>query len=185
MNCWDDVVGSILEPVLDLDPRIGAGLQGCSLEDVAMIEMKFGLTLPPAFVALLARIGRNRGHLLRGADFGYPEILRYRENAESVLAGSELSLDPLDFVFEMEQGTQFLFFRAGTSDDPAVSLCNPDDPGFVALGLSLTAWLRVCMNEEMELWKRALAWEAQGHSLRAAFPEANEPPPARPWWKLW
>lgn len=184
MNHWDGIVGSMLDPVLDLDPRIGAGLQGCSPEDVAAIERAFGVTLPPAFVALMARIGRKRGHLLRGADFGFPEMLRYRENAESVLAESGLALDRRDLVFEMEQGYQFLFFRTDSGDDPAVFLCDPDEPRIVDLGVSFTAWLRVCMDEEMENWKRALAWEAAGHSLDARLGPSPDVV-VRRWWQFW
>lgn len=185
MNAWDAIVGSILERVLNLDPRIGAGLEGCSPEDVATIERKFDLTLPLAFVALLARIGRDHGHLFRGADFGYPEILRFRENAEFLLAESGLTLDRSDLVYLMEQGTQFVFFRADTGEDPAVYFCDPDDPKFVALGLNFTAWLQVCMDEEMDLWTGALAWEAEGHSLDARLSRQKPDVVPTPWWKLW
>lgn len=186
MSSWDDIVGSILEPVLSLDPRIGEGIEGCSAEDIAAIERKFGLTLPPAFVALIARIGRNRAHLFKGADFGYPGFLHFRGSAERALAETEtgLSLDPRDFVFDMDQGYQFLFFRADAGEDPEVFLCDPDDPRFVAVSRSFTAWLKLCMDEELELWKGALAAEARGHSIKACFGWQPVIVP-RPWWKFW
>jgi hypothetical protein len=149
---WTDTIDDILEPLLRTDDRLRQGLEGCSADDIARIEAQHGHPLPGAFVALLGRIGRSRGALMPGADFAFPDLLEYREVAESLLGEQDdLTLDERDFVFWMEQGYQFFFFRTDGSDDPAVRFYNDDDPEFVDVADSLTSWLRSCVEDEIEL----------------------------------
>lgn len=128
MTNWNVLVDAILEPLLVLDRRIGEGMQGCTPDDIALIEEKFSIELPDAFRALLGKIGRCRGNFMRGADFGFPEILGFREVAESLLEEVEMKLAPSDCVFEMEQGYQFFYFSITGEDDPEVYFYDDSNP---------------------------------------------------------
>ena len=89
---------------------------------------------------------------MQGEDFTFPEMLRYRAIAESLIEDIEdLRLREQDFVFFTHQGYQFLFFETGGPDDPAVYHYNDDEPRFRKLFDSFTEWLDVCMKEEIEL----------------------------------
>lgn len=149
---WAERVDSILEQLLRSVPSLREGLAGCSDADIDRLEEDFGHKLPEAFVVLLKRIGRSRGELWPGADFAFPELLEYREIADSLMSELEdFELDERDFIFLMEQGYQFFFFRAGDSDDPPVFFYDDDDPGFRKVYGSFTEWLDVCIKEELDL----------------------------------
>jgi hypothetical protein len=149
---WTERVDSILEQLLRSSPSLQKGLVGCTEADIARIEGEFGHKLPVAFVALLKRIGRSRGELWAGADFAFPELLEYREIADSLMSELEdLELDEQDFVFLMEQGYQFFFFRVGDSENPPVFFYDDDDPVFRKVYDSFTEWLDVCIKEEIDL----------------------------------
>jgi len=150
---WTETIDDLFEPLLQADDSLRQGLEGCTTADVARIETEFGHRLPAAFVALLGKIGRSRGALMPGADFGFPDLLGYRKVAGSLLSDQDIDLllDERDFVFWMEQGYQFFFFRTGDSDDPPVLFYNDDDPAFVKVSDHLTDWLRVCVEEEVDL----------------------------------
>lgn len=166
MSAWTSAIDSILEPLLQLDPRIRQGLEGCTREDIATIEAKVGMKLPEAYVALLERIGRCRGQLMRGSDFGFPFLLGFREIAESLLEEVGLRLQADDLVIRMEQGYQFFFLRVAGEDDPLVYYYDDDNPELVPMNVRFSGWLRVCVDEELSLWKSALAWEAKGNVLK-------------------
>ena len=149
---WSDRIDSILELLLRTDDSLREGLVGCSMGDVSNIETKFDLRLPAAFTAFLCRVGRSRGQLMPGADFSFPELLYYREVAESLMSDlDDFNLDQRDFVYWMEQGYQFFFFRTGGSDDPAVFFYDNDEPGFSKVYDTFTDWLNVCIQEEIDL----------------------------------
>lgn len=153
MNNAKQLIDQILQPLLDLDPSLKIGLRGCSLEDIQAIESQSDSRLPCTFVALLERIGRCRGQLMPGADFGFPEILGFRQIAESLLQEQycNLELDPYDVVFEMEQGYQFFFFRAFAGEDPPVYFYNDDDPEFVLVKDTFSEWVKTWVEEEIYL----------------------------------
>ncbi len=149
---WNEKIDSLLRQLRRLSDSFLDHLEGCTDEDVAKLERKFGHRLPAAFVALLKRSGRSWGKLMQGEDFRFPEMLEYRAIAESLLSDMEnLQLDARDFVFFMHQGYQFLFFRAEGSDNPAVYHYNADDPGFNKVYNTFTEWLDVCIQEEIDL----------------------------------
>jgi hypothetical protein len=158
---WAGRVDSILEPLLGLDPRIGAGIDGCSQTDIARIESELKISVPGAVAALYQRIGRARGQLFVGADFGFPLVLDFRRAADSLLEDLdvELRLHPGDFVFLMEQGYQFFFVQSGADEDPVVFFYNDDEPRFVALGVSFTGWLQQVVSEELGLWRSRISHE--------------------------
>ena len=168
MDRFDHLIDSIMGRLTAVDSRLAEGWQGCSETDLAELQALSGCHLPEVFAALMKRIGRSRGPLMRGADFGFPQVLEFRRIADSLLSSQGgLSLDPSDFVFEMEQGYQFFFFRAGTGDDPAVLFYNDDDPRFVQVYDSLSDWVRAWIEEEIALWTATLSKTKGSHKLLA------------------
>ncbi len=154
---WDDKIEEVLGQLRQIDEPILERLVGCTQEDILQIEQSFGFRLPGAYVALLRRIGRDAGGLMTGVGFVFPELLGFRETAESLLDDLDdterigIELGVRDFVFLMIQGYQFFFFRAGDSDDPAVFFYDDDEPSFKEVYGSFVEWLDVCMKEELEL----------------------------------
>ena len=172
---WDRKVDSILQRLAEVDSALLDDLVGCSEDDIASLEESFDHRLPEAFNALLRRCGRSWGDLMRGEDSSFPQMIGYREVAEALLdeladdlavdlssdVGLEdlgvslpkgafgLVLDARDFVFQMHQGYQFLFFRVDESEDPPVYHYNDDDPGFNMVFPSFTGWLEFCIEEEV------------------------------------
>lgn len=97
-------------------------LTGCTPEEIASLERKFGIKLPELYRDWLRTMGRSAGHYLQGSDAFYPALLELRDWATELLAenGNPFSLADDAFVFLMHQGYQFLYFRTGSQ--------NPDPP---------------------------------------------------------
>lgn len=97
-------------------------LAGCTPEEIALLEHKFGIKLPELYCDWLRTMGRDAGHYLQGSDAFYPAILELRDWATELLVenGNPFSLPDDAFVFLMHQGYQFLYFRTVSQ--------NPDPP---------------------------------------------------------
>jgi hypothetical protein len=129
-------------------------LKGCTPQEIARIEARFDLQLPPVYKEFLARMGKAAGQFLRGSDFLYPAPLRLRGDAEAILeeSPSPFRLDRGDFVFVGHQGYEFLFLKVADSPDPPVFLLVEDgEPNQVFSHFS--EWLVSCVADEIEAFK--------------------------------
>ncbi|MDJ0717099.1 MAG: SMI1/KNR4 family protein [Prochloraceae cyanobacterium] len=98
-------------------------IQGCSTEEIEIIESKFKLKLPTAYKDFLKICGYRAGKFYAGTDMFYPDILELRTYAENLLKENEVDfqLPEEAFVFSMHQGYQFDYFLADNqNDDPPV-----------------------------------------------------------------
>ena len=97
------------------------GNSGHSEESVRLLESHMDIELPMAYKAYLLSIGQNTvpfNYATKSTD-SLPEI---RREAERLLLQSAecLSLNDGDFVFLLNEGFMFLFFRIDEGDDPPV-----------------------------------------------------------------
>jgi hypothetical protein len=139
-----------------------SALKGCAPQEIAQIEARFNLQLPPIYKEFLARMGKAAGRFLVGSDFLFPAPLHLRDDAEALLqqSGVAFRLDRSDFVFVGHQGYEFIFFNVADSLDPAVFLLTEDEePNRVFSHFS--EWLLSCVADEIKAFK----------SLRHAAPQ--------------
>jgi len=126
-------------------------LSGCTEQDIAKIEAKYGIQLPAAYRSFLAAMGRSAGTFFVGTDFLFPDVLTLREQAERLLqeCKAKIALGKTDFVFAVHQGYQFLFMKSGESDDPAVFLYEECEEDFRLAADRFSDWLLACVEDEI------------------------------------
>jgi hypothetical protein len=132
-------------------------LKGCSEADIAGLEAKLGVKLPPIYRRFLAVMGRSAGKFLVGTDFLFHDLPTLHQRAERVLeeAGASVVLGPADFVFTIHQGYQFLFFKTGDGPDPEVFLFVEGEDEFQQVADSFSSWLTGCVADEIEAAREA------------------------------
>ena len=82
-------------------------IRGCTPEEVAGIEARFGLRLPQVYREFLLAMGRGAGRFFRGTDVFYPTVFELRQWAEELLeeCRQPFALAGDAFVFLMHRGT--------------------------------------------------------------------------------
>ena len=146
-----------------IERMVGAGyalpdeIVGCTPEEVAGIEARFGLRLPRVYREFLLAMGRGAGRFLRGTDVFYPTVLELRQWAEELLeeCGRPFALPEDAFVFLTHQGYQFGYFHTGSGeDDPPTYRYLECDPVPVQNDGSFSGMLRAEFEGEIALWMK-------------------------------
>jgi len=83
--------------------------RGCDSSEVAKLEKKYAVRLPPDYREFLLRCGNGVDNLWRGSDYRIDMLSDIQEAAEELLSEANLSLPDGAFVFFMHQGYQFFF----------------------------------------------------------------------------
>jgi hypothetical protein len=124
---------------------------GCSPDEVAAIEARFGCRLPKSYREFLMVMGKGAGRFMTGSDLFYDRLSEQRELAERLLqeVGADLRLGPTDFVFCSHQGYQFLFFDAARHPDPPVFHFIEGVTASVCVNDTFSAWLLRAVNDEI------------------------------------
>lgn len=94
-------------------------IHGCTDEEVSFIETKHNVFLPNSYRDFLLHIGKGAGKFMQGTDIFYPSINDIKRESIELLKenGEEFSLADSDFVFEMHQGYEFLYFKLSNTDN--------------------------------------------------------------------
>lgn len=137
------VAGGVVDP---------SKLRGCTEGEITALEKRFAVRLPRAYREFLARMGSCAASFMRGTDIECADLPQLRKYADDLLrrCAPSLVLDPADFVFAMNQGYTFLFFRCGISDDPPVFLYVEDRTSFERVAESFSSWLESAAQDEIE-----------------------------------
>lgn len=125
-------------------------LQGCSPDEISVLESHYAVTLPAMYRAFLTVAGRGAGTLLLGTDFTSPLLLGLREGAEELLrdSGSAVTLPRDAFVFLMHQGYQFSTVGTGPDlDDAPVSSFTEGDDALTQTDPTFSAFLDRTLRE--------------------------------------
>jgi len=124
---------------------------GCSADEIAAIEARFGYKLPESYRDFLVVMGKRAGRFMIGSDLYYDRLSGQRKLAEALLqeAGTVLRLAPTHFVFYSHQGCQFLFFDAAEGPDPPVYRFIEGDIGTVRVNDAFSGWLLRAVNDEI------------------------------------
>ncbi len=86
-------------------------IRGCSEEELLEIEKFFNLKLPGVYKDYMRKFGKASGAFLEECGIYYPNVLRNRERAETLLSNNtDYRLKQSDFVFITTYGYQFYFF---------------------------------------------------------------------------
>ena len=93
-------------------------IHGCTQKEISIIEDEFSTTLPSEYRDFLSIAGKGAGKLFQGTVMYYPDILGLRQDAEDLLAETNIShVLPKDAcVFRMHQGYEFTFFLPQKND---------------------------------------------------------------------
>lgn len=109
MGSWVDILEKRL---IDAGVATPDTIAGCSEEELSDIESAFKLKLPGAYKDYMRKFGKASGAFLEECGIYYPNVLRNRERAETLLANNtDYRLKPADFVFVTTYGYQFHFFN--------------------------------------------------------------------------
>jgi hypothetical protein len=115
-----EVIDTLVGEILRLRIANKKTIVGCTDQQMQEIEAVHGRPLPAMYDAFMRRMGKGAGHLFRGTEIFYPEILDLREAAQELFLENHIKtpVSPEWVVFSMHQGYQFLFFDQRTADPP-------------------------------------------------------------------
>ncbi len=118
-------------------------LEGCSTNDIDVIESTFQVLLPERYRHFLELMGRNPDDFMSGTDITYPELLGFRNQAIKLLhvnrANFDLPKNALVILFH--GGYNFAFLYCNVSDDPPVYLYEEGDAEPHEVADSFSTWL--------------------------------------------
>jgi len=128
-------------------------IRGCSEEELLEIEEFFNLKLPGAYKDYMRKFGKASGAFLEECGIYYPNMLRNRERAETLLNNNtDYKLKDSDLVIITRYGYEFYFFDTedGNPDPPVYRYReNRDEP--VLLADSFKAAIEMAAEEYFEL----------------------------------
>lgn len=127
-------------------------LCGCDDEQIAEIEHRFNIQLPPVYKSFLLSMGQSSGDFLTGSDLLFPEVLELRDDAEELLNESkaDFALSESDFVFCMHQGWQFMFFDCRAGDAAPIYQYSQGDDRPSKIFDSFSLWLESILTDEVK-----------------------------------
>ncbi|MBK7840679.1 MAG: SMI1/KNR4 family protein [Candidatus Obscuribacter sp.] len=134
-------------------------INGCSEEELLDIEQFYSLKLPEAYKDYMRKFGKASGDFLGECGIYYPNILKNRRRATTLLNNNntDYKLKCSDFVFITRYGYQFYFFdTANKNPNPPVFRYteNRDQP--MLLADSFEAAITMAADEYFELAKNPL-----------------------------
>ncbi len=132
-------------------------IRGCTPEEVAGIEARFGLRLPQVYREFLLAMGRGAGRFFRGTDVFYPTVFELRQWAEELLeeCRQPFALAGDAFVFLMHQGYELGYFHTGSGeDDPPLYRYVECDPAPVQNASSFSEMLREELEAHIAGWQQ-------------------------------
>lgn len=141
-------------------------LIGCTDAQIEELEQKLNIRFPVLYREYLRVMGRQSGDFLRGEEHSYPYLLTLKDDAQEILADSEVTyrLSPTDFVFWMSQGTQFAFFDTASGDDPPVFHYREYTPGPTRRQDHLSQFLDSMLDHQIEMTREVSKLRAANSS---------------------
>jgi hypothetical protein len=130
--------------------------QGCTEEEIQLIEHRFTLHLPQCYRDFLTVMGRAAGAFLVGTDYSFPKMFEFRKHAEELLrtSQSDFQLPSTAFVFLFHQGYTFLFFDCSdNSDDPPVFIFTETEKKPRRVAASFSAWLLTAVEDDITAYR--------------------------------
>ncbi len=129
-----------------------------SSAEIDKLEIGTGVPLPGKYKEALAVFGRSAGRFLVGSEFFIdgPSTLSSRcHQAKALLTRWEAGfpLPPNAVAFFVHQGYQFLFFVAGTGDDPPVYFCEEGRVQPEMLWATFSDFMNSEIQRSIALWK--------------------------------
>lgn len=175
--------------------------EGLTALEVAQIERELSLELPRNFREFLLAMGRSRGDLLCGSDFGADAgFAKLRKEAEELIRATPgaASLPDDAIVFLFHQGYAFAFVRATGADDSPVYEYAEGEMDARQIAPSFASFL---LREIAEMERSCASFRARGGYYRTLYPDGSgmehfpaldsgdrpleATPPKRRWWELW
>ena len=125
---------------------------GCSLDEIAQVEMELRATLPATYREFLLALGSSGGAFLQGSDFAWSQLARINREARELVRSAGARLPPSAFVFLMHQGYQFLFFAVSEGRDPQV-LRFEEGGSIQPVGMAFSEWFLSAADDEIRAWR--------------------------------
>jgi len=121
---------------------------GCSEQEIANIEARFGYNLPGAYKDFLRTLGKGAGKFQNDCMWKYPELLEdVPEATRGVLDNCNgtykhtIELPKTAFVFLESGGSQIMFFDTADGDDPPVFLYEQGNQQATKWADSFSSWV--------------------------------------------
>lgn len=151
MSDFDASLADVQERLTRLPYSAEYPVDGCTDEDIKMLEAYAGQSFPKAYSQFLRVFGRQNGRLFKGmhASVSDKHGLHLKELANSMLnrTGSSYRIPDSSFVFTELQGGVFWFFPLGLSDDPPVFAIGEGESEPELLRPSFTEFLEMRIQE--------------------------------------
>lgn len=117
--------------------------QGCTSQEISLIESSLAVQLPQCYRDFLSQMGRSAGKFLVGYDYSFPKMLQFRKWAEDLLreCSSDYSLPPSAFVYFFDPAGAFLYFHCDGNPDPPVFMFLESESNPRKVFESFSEWL--------------------------------------------
>lgn len=126
------------------------GIAGCSVDEVAALESRYGIRLPQSYKDVLQAIGLRAGGFLDREEFDFyqDQLLTLTDRAIDVADEGAPAFPSNVFFIRGRYLEQFEFILCEGGDDAPVHYWNRDDDAPVEAFPSIRAWLEaICADE--------------------------------------
>ena len=127
--------------------------QGCTREEIGVIESSFSVRLPQCYRDFLAEMGGSAGEFLLGYDYSYPKMLEFRSWAAELISecGSALTLPDNAFVYFFDPSEAFLYFHCDGNPDPPIFMFIETEPTPKKVFDSFSDWLLAVTDDHISI----------------------------------
>lgn len=126
------------------------GIEGCSIDEIAALEGRYGIRLPQSYKDVLGAIGRRADGFLdrEEFDFFHDQLLTLTERAIDQADDDAPSFAANTFFIRGRYLEQFEFIVCEGGEDAPVYYWNIDDDAPAQVFPSIRAWLEaICADE--------------------------------------
>lgn len=126
------------------------GIAGCSIEEIAALESRYGIRLPQSYKDVLGAIGKRAEGLFDREEFDVyqDQLLRLTEKAIELASDEGFELPANTFFIRGRYGEQFEFIICDGGEDAPVHYWSSGDESAAEVFPSIRAWLEaICADE--------------------------------------
>lgn len=127
------------------------GIVGCSTDEIAALESRYGIRLPQSYKDVLRAIGRRADGFLDRQEFDVyqDQLLTLTEKAIDIAGDDGLAFPAHTFFIRGRYLEQFEFIVCKGGDDAPVHYWNRDDDAPAEVFASIRAWLEAICKDEL------------------------------------
>ena len=128
--------------------------QGCSDAEIKEMEEHFRLSLPATYRSFLRAMGKSAGNeFLRDCIFTYPNILKFRDQADNLAKAGGVAIPKTAMVFLIHDYQFHYFDTSDDVQDPPTYRYVEEDENAVQIFDTFTGCMASILHTEIDAWQ--------------------------------